>query len=110
MENSLSDMKMLNDIITMILKDNYIEGITDKVFLNSCKYLKEDAEIFTALYPDRAVDYLKDRKLLVFTTINNMILKMPDVNALQLKRLNFIESELLKLYSLYMELFCAVRN
>nr|WP_162988850.1 hypothetical protein [Pedobacter schmidteae] len=102
------DLDLFEDMVTSIINGTYEEEISDPVFLEKCNDLKEDAEIFTLLHPDKSGYYLIQRKLIVYRIITKMTADKDAVDLQQRSQLDFIEKGLLSLYWLYMELLVEI--
>jgi hypothetical protein len=99
-----TELEIFEDLVASIINGTYEEEIADKLFLEKCNELKEDAEIFASLNPDKSGYYLLQRKLIVYRIISKMTAAQSQLTEIQKMRLEFMEKGLLSLYWLYMEL------
>lgn len=105
-----TELEIFEDLVASILDGTYDEEIADTLFLQKCSELKEDAEIFASLNPDKSGYYLLQRKLIVYRIISKMTIQKPKLTDAQKCRLDFIEKGLLGLYWLYMELLVDIKD
>ncbi|MNK01705.1 hypothetical protein D3C87_195110 [compost metagenome] len=104
------DLDVFEDIVSSIMDGTYEDEIVDILFLDRCRELQEDAEIFSALNPDKSGYYLLQRKLIVYRIISNMTVDQSRLTEIQKTRFEFIEKGLLSLYWLYMELLLETKD
>lgn len=105
-----TELEIFEDLVASIIDGTYEEEIADKLFLEKCNELKEDAEIFASLNPDKSGYYLLQRKLIVYRIISKMTAEQSRLTEIQRMRLEFIEKGLLSLYWLYMELLVEMKD
>ncbi|TCC91087.1 hypothetical protein [Pedobacter hiemivivus] len=105
-----TDLDVFEDIVSSIMDGTYKDEIEDRLFLDRCRELQEDAEIFSALNPDKSGYYLLQRKLIVYRIISKITIEKAGFDNKQKERLEFIEKGLLSLYWLYMELLVEIQN
>lgn len=105
-----TDLDVFEDIVSSIMDGTYEDEISDPLFLDKCRDLQEDAEIFSALNPDKSGYYLIQRKLIVYRIISKITIKKVGFDNKQKERLEFIEKGLLSLYWLYMELLVEIKH
>ncbi|WEK18033.1 MAG: hypothetical protein P0Y49_14650 [Candidatus Pedobacter colombiensis] len=105
-----TDLDVFEDIVSSIMDGTYVDETADREFLDKCRELREDAEIFTALNPDKSGYYLVQRKLIVYRIISKMTTENASFDDKQKERLAFIEKGLLGLYWLYMELIVEIKE
>ncbi|WP_316815244.1 hypothetical protein [Pedobacter nyackensis] len=105
-----TDLEVFEDLIASIIDGTYEEEIADSLFLEKCRELKEDAEIYAALNPDKSGYYLLQRKLIVYRIISKITDDQAKFCEKQKNAMEFIEKGLLSLYWLYMELLVELRE
>ena len=105
-----TDLDVFEDIVSSIMDGTYRDEIEDLLFLDRCRELQEDAEIFSALNPDKSGYYLVQRKLIVYRIISKITIEKVGFDDKQKERLEFIEKGLLSLYWLYMELLVEIQD
>ncbi|SDJ78229.1 hypothetical protein SAMN04487898_104265 [Pedobacter sp. ok626] len=105
-----TDLDVFEDIVSSIMDGTYEDEISDPFFLDKCRDLQEDAEIFAALNPDKSGYYLIQRKLIVYRIISKITIEKVGFDNKQKERLEFIEKGLLSLYWLYMELLVEIKH
>lgn len=105
-----TELEIFEDLVASIIDGSYEEEVADGLFLQKCSDLKEDAEIFAALNPDKSGYYLLQRKLIVYRIISKMTNAKPKLTDAQNRKLDFIEKGLLSLYWLYMELLVEIKD
>lgn len=98
------ELEIFDELVARIIDGTYENETSDQVFLDKCKELKEDAEIYSSLHPDKSGYYLIQRKLIVYKIIAKITSPPSKLNKGQKEKLKFIEKGLLELYWLYMEL------
>lgn len=104
------DLDVFEDILSSIMDGTYKDEIEDRLFLDKCRELREDAEIFSALNPDKSGYYLVQRKLIVYRIISKIAVTKSGFDVKQAESLAFIEKGLLGLYWLYMELLLEIQH
>lgn len=103
-DSMTTELEIFEDLIASVIDGSYDEKKSDSLFLEKCDALKEDAEIYSALHPDKSAYYLIQRKLIVYRIVAKMSKEAVKLNEQQKNKLEFIEEGLLGLYWLYMEL------
>lgn len=99
-----TELEIFEDLVASVIDGTYDDEIADALFIEKCNELKEDAEIYASLHPDRSGCYLVQRKLIVYRIIAKMTNEADKLDEQQKGRMEFIEKGLLSLYWLYMEL------
>lgn len=107
------DLDIFEDIVERVMAGTYEGKVADRLFLKKCNELREDAEIYAAVYPDKSGSYLLQRKLIVYRIISKISTDSSDLSRLtkkQRNKLEFIENGLLGLFWLYMELLVDIKE
>ncbi|TKC55579.1 hypothetical protein FBD94_24795 [Pedobacter hiemivivus] len=105
-----TDLDVFEDIVFSIMNGTYKDETEDRLFLDKCRDLQEEAEIFNALNPDKSGYYLVQRKLIVYRIISKITIEKAGFDDKQKERLEFVEKGLLSLYWLYMELLVEIQH
>lgn len=105
-----TELEVFEDLVASVIDGSYEDEMADDLFLERCNELKEDAEIFAALHPDKSGWYLLQRKLIVYRIISKMTNETEKLDDKQKNRMEFIEKGLLSLYWLYMELLIETKE
>lgn len=95
---------VIEEILESIGNGTYGMKIDDLYVLDCCRDLGEEAEIFTALHPDKAAAYLTERKAALYKIITRVVEEMLKVEPGQRLQLEFVEVGLVKLYKFHTDL------
>lgn len=99
------DLDLFGKTIASIKNDTYTVGVTDRILTNVCENLKQSAEIFVVLHPDLSLDYLMERRLILYGVLSNEEISDFKPDREQELQLQFVNEEIFGLLLLYGELF-----
>lgn len=104
------DFDIIEDIIASIYEGTYDIEPHDLYVINCCAELGAEAEIFTALNPDKAVTYLMKRKVILYRIMACVAEEKERVELWKKLQLEFVEDKLIKLYQFYLNLLEDIKD
>nr|WP_162988977.1 hypothetical protein [Pedobacter schmidteae] len=99
-----TEFDVIEEILESIRNGTYGVEPDDLYVLDCCRQLREEAERFTALHPQEAPAYLKQRKLTLYQLITRIEREMSQSDQGKRLQLEFLKVALEKLYKFHMEL------
>lgn len=101
--NVSNDFDLFKAIIVQIEAGDCLTELMNWMVYDRCENLMEDAEIHTALYPENAVHYLMERRLMIYALL--ILRPKRKLDHKQKEQLMRVEQQLLNLSEFYAFLY-----